>query len=119
MPVAAAPVVQEPEPSPADFTDEQLRASGWNDQQIAELRGTTQQPLNDAFGSLGVSEQHTAHEVTGDSGTQTAMPQFNCIVTGNTLTANDAWWQCPSCGGFAAATAIAGHTHCPSCQTQF
>jgi hypothetical protein len=40
----AAPFVQQPvvpvaEPSPADFTDEQLRTSGWSDQQIQELRG--------------------------------------------------------------------------------
>jgi hypothetical protein len=121
MPVVAAPVVQvpEPEPQPSDFTDEQLRASGWNEQQIAELRGTTQPPLNDAFGSLSVTEQHPAQEESGIHDSQSAIPQFNCIVTGKTLTANDAWWQCQSCGGFAAATAITGYTHCPSCNTQF
>ncbi|MDP6900212.1 MAG: CARDB domain-containing protein [Candidatus Thalassarchaeaceae archaeon] len=121
MPVAAVPVVHvpEPEPQPSDFTDEQLRASGWNEQQIAELRGTVEPPLNDAFGSLGVAEQHPVQDGLTNNGTQTAIPQFNCIVTGNTLTANDAWWQCPSCGGFAAAAAITGYTHCPSCNTQF
>ena len=102
----AAPVA---EPSPADYTDEQLRASGWSDQQIQELRGVPTTSVTDAFDSLG-SGQPQETEASGAS-----LPAFNCIVTGQVLTAADAWWQCSGCGGFAAATAIAQYTHCPNC----
>ncbi len=102
----AAPVA---EPSPADYTDEQLRASGWSDQQIQELRGVPTTSVTDAFDSLG-SGQLQETEASGAS-----LPAFNCIVTGQVLTAADAWWQCSGCGGFAAATAIAQYTHCPNC----
>ena len=110
----AAPVVQQPlvpvaEPSPADFTDEQLRASGWSDQQIQDLRGVPTQSVTDSFDALGVTQ--VAETVTSD----TSLPAFNCIVTGQVLSASDAWWQCSGCGGFAAATAIAQYTHCPTC----
>ncbi|MEE2748292.1 MAG: CARDB domain-containing protein [Candidatus Thermoplasmatota archaeon] len=109
---SAQPVVQavvEPvaEPSPADFTDEQLRASGWSDEQIRELRGEPEIAVTDAFDSLGAQ--------TGGGESGSSMPVFNCIVTGNVLTANDSWWQCTSCGGFAAAASIATYTHCPAC----
>ena len=102
----AAPVA---EPSPADYSDEQLRASGWSDQQIQELRGVPTTSVTDAFESLGSNQQQEV-EAVGAS-----LPAFNCIVTGQVLTANDAWWQCTGCGGFAAATAIAQYTHCPTC----
>ena len=65
----------EPTPAPEDFTDAQLMAAGWSQAQILELRGSA-----------------SAH------GTSAALPTFNCIVTGQVWTANDAWWQCPSCG---------------------
>mgnify|MGYP001162648729 CR=1 FL=1 len=101
MPVTA-PVVQQPvvepnpEPSPQDFTDEQLLAAGWSQLQIQELRGTVMiQP----------------------SGDSAVLPTFNCLVTGQVLTANDSWWQCPSCGGFASSVAIEPYTHCPACNT--
>ena len=106
-PVAAPVVESTPEPSPADFTDEQLRASGWNDTQIQELRGVVVTPTAVALDSLGPA--------IVESETSPALPVFHCIVTGNELTANDAWWQCPSCGGFAIATAIEQYTNCPSC----
>lgn len=115
MPVAApvqqvvAPVA---EPSPADYTDEQLRASGWNDQQILELRGVPTATVTDAFESLGASQQQ---DVTQSEST---LPAFNCIVTGQVLTATDAWWQCSGCGGFSAASAIAQYTHCPNCNME-
>ncbi len=110
----AAPVVQQPlvpvaEPSPADFTDEQLRVSGWSDQQIQDLRGVPTQSVTDSFDALGVTQ--VAETVTSG----TSLPAFNCIVTGQVLSASDAWWQCSGCGGFAAATAIAQYTHCPTC----
>ena len=106
-PVAALIVEPTPEPSPADFSDEQLRASGWNDAQIQELRGVVITPTAVAFNSLDSS--------TIESESSPALPVFHCIVTGNELTANDAWWQCSSCDGFAIATAIEQHTNCPSC----
>ena len=97
----AAPVVQQqpvvtstPTPAPEDFTDEQLIAAGWSQEQIQELRGTS---------SIQQSE-------SSDS-----LPTFNCLVTGQVLTASDAWWQCASCGGFASSVAIAQYTHCPAC----
>ena len=110
----ATPIVQQPlvpvaEPSPADYTDEQLRASGWSDQQIQDLRGVPTQSVTDSFDALGVTQVAEA----GTSGT--SLPAFNCIVTGQVLSASDAWWQCSGCGGFAAATAIAQYTHCPTC----
>ncbi|MEC8926800.1 MAG: CARDB domain-containing protein [Candidatus Thermoplasmatota archaeon] len=109
---SAAPVTQvvepTPEPSPADYTDEQLRASGWSDEQIQELRGVPASSVADAFNALG--ETSVQNELPSSS-----LPAFNCIVTGNVLTATDAWWQCSGCGGFAAATAIAVYTHCPAC----
>ena len=109
----AAPVVQQVAPtaemSPADYTDEQLRASGWSDMQIQELRGVAATPIASAFDALG-STQHQDSGASGDS-----MPAFNCIVTGEVLTASDAWWQCEGCSGFAAATAISQYTHCPTC----
>ena len=112
---AAAPVVQpvaqpEPEPSPTDFTDDQLRASGWSDAQIQELRGQdSTTTVTEAFSALG------SQTVEADIATGASLPAFNCIVTGNVLTASDAWWQCTGCGGFAAAVAIAEYTHCPAC----
>ena len=112
---AAAPVVQpvaqpEPEPSPTDFTDDQLRASGWSDAQIQELRGQdSTTTVTEAFSALG------SQTVEVDIATGASLPAFNCIVTGNVLTASDAWWQCTGCGGFAAAVAIAEYTHCPAC----
>ena len=115
MPVAApiqqvaAPVA---EPSPADYTDEQLRAAGRSDQQIQELRGTPTTTVSDAFESLGTSQQQDMVQ----SGA--ALPAFNCIVTGQVLTASDAWWQCAGCGGFASAAAIAQYTHCPNCNLE-
>jgi hypothetical protein len=109
---SAAPVAQAvtptPEPSPAEYTDEQLRASGWNEKQIQELRGAPAQSVSDAFNALGGTVDHS--EVPSSS-----LPSFNCIVTGNVLTSTDAWWQCTGCGGFAAATAITVYTHCPAC----
>ena len=96
----AAPVVQQPvvnttsAPEPEDFTDAQLIAAGWSQEQIQELRGTT---------SIQQSE-------SSDS-----LPTFNCLVTGQVLTASDAWWQCASCGGFASSVAISQYTHCPAC----
>jgi hypothetical protein len=109
---SAAPVAQvvtpTPEPSPADYTDEQLRESGWSDVQIQELRGAPAASVTDAFNALG--ETSVENELSSSS-----LPAFNCIVTGNVLTATDAWWQCSGCGGFAAATAIAVYTHCPAC----
>ena len=83
-----------PDPSPQDFTDEQLMAAGWSQSQIQELRGTV------------VTQQE-------DAGA--ALPSFNCLVTGQVLTADDSWWQCPSCGSFASSVAIAPYTHCPAC----
>jgi len=114
MPTATT-VVQEvveptPEPSPADYTDEQLRASGWSDEQIQELRGVAAIPVTDAFDSLGTAAPDVSAEESGSS-----LPTFNCIVTGNVLTASDSWWQCSSCGGFAEATAISQYTNCPAC----
>ena len=100
------------EPSPAAYTDEQLRAAGWNDQQIQELRGVPTATVTDAFESLGASQQQDAIQ----SGA--TLPAFNCIVTGQVLTATDAWWQCSGCGGFAAASAIAQYTHCPNCNLE-
>ena len=113
---AAAPVVQAvvtatPEPTPADYTDEQLRASGWSDLQIQELRGSTTTTVDNAFDALGTA---SPLDVT-TAATGTSLPAFNCIVTGNVLTATDAWWQCVGCSGFAAAAAIAQYTHCPAC----
>ena len=109
---SATPVVQPvtpaPEPSPADYTDDQLRASGWSDEQIQELRGVPVTSVDDAFNSLEVVTEQS--ELSSSS-----LPAFNCIVTGNVLTSTDAWWQCSGCGGFAAATAIAEYTHCPAC----
>ena len=109
---SATPVVQPvtpaPAPSPAEYTDDQLRASGWSDEQIQELRGVPVTSVDDAFNSLGGAVEQT--ELPSSS-----LPAFNCIVTGNVLTATDAWWQCTGCGGFAAATAIAAYTHCPTC----
>ena len=90
----AAPVVQQPvvntasAPAPEDFTDAQLIAAGWSQEQIQELRGTT---------SIQQSE-------SSDS-----LPTFNCLVTGQVLTASDAWWQCASCGGFASSVATSIH----------
>ena len=110
MPAAAPvaqPVAPAPEPSPADYTDDQLRASGWSDVQIQELRGVSSASVDDAFNTLGGGSAEQAQNST--------LPTFNCIVTGNVLTAADAWWQCTGCGGFAAATAIAAYTHCPAC----
>ena len=98
-PVAQQPVhVETPEPTPApeDFTDAQLIAAGWSEAQILELRGTA---------SAQVEQSAT-------------LPTFNCIVTGQVLTTNDAWWQCPSCGGFASSVAIAPYTHCPTCNAE-
>ena len=91
-------VVETPEPTPApeNFTDAQLMAAGWSQAQILELRGS--------------ASAHAEQSV--------ALPSFNCIVTGQVLTANDAWWQCPSCGGFASSVAIAPYTHCPACNAQ-
>ena len=83
-----------PDPSPQDFTDEQLMAAGWSQSQIQELRVTV------------VTQQE-------DAGA--ALPSFNCLVTGQVLTADDSWWQCPSCGSFASSVAIAPYTHCPAC----
>ena len=113
MPIAA-PIVQQPivpvaEPSPADFTDEQLRASGWSDQQIQELRGVPTQSVTDSFDALGATQE------LGTVPSGASLPAFNCIVTGQVLSASDAWWQCSGCGGFAAANAIAQYTHCPAC----
>jgi len=113
MPVAAAPVQQVvapvAEPSPADYTDEQLRASGWSDLQIQELRGVPTTTVTDAFDALGSGQQQETTQVGA------SLPAFNCIVTGEVLTSADAWWQCSGCGGFAAASAIAQYTHCPNC----
>ena len=100
------------EPSPADYTDEQLRASGWNDQQILELRGTPPTTVSDVFESLGTSQQQDVIQ------NESTLPAFNCIVTGQVLTATDAWWQCSGCGGFAAASAIVQYTHCPNCNLE-
>ena len=86
----------EPTPAPEDFTDAQLMAAGWSQAQILELRG--------------LPSAHVEQSA--------ALPTFNCIVTGQVLTANDAWWQCPSCGGFASSVAIAPYTHCPACNVQ-
>ena len=105
MPVAATPVVAEPEPSPQDFSDEQLRASGWSDIQIQELRNANA-PTPAA--NPVVSQPDPA---------ASTLPTFNCLVTGQVLTSNDAWWQCSNCGGFAASVAISPYTHCPSCNT--
>ena len=110
----AAPVVQEvlepsPEPEPADYTDEQLRASGWSDAQILELRGVSATPATDAFDALGTTPPDNSESASS------SLPVFNCIVTGNVLTAADSWWQCSSCGGFAEGVAISQHTHCPAC----
>ncbi|HIF04707.1 MAG TPA: hypothetical protein EYQ80_04750 [Candidatus Poseidoniales archaeon] len=116
MPVAAvAPVVAEPT-SPSEFTDDQLRESGWGEEQIAELRGTPGPALTSAFDSLGVGTTEEAvieatPEVAGAS-----LPAFNCIVTGQPLTSEDPWWQCNDCSGFAAVVAIQGLTHCPRCK---
>jgi len=124
MPVST-PVIQEPvayvqpevvveDQSPENFTDEQLRASGWNEEQIAELRGATAPTLTGAFDQLGsVSSSASAQEGEATS----TLPTFTCIVTGQVLTADDAWWQCKGCNGFAAAVAIANHSQCPSCNT--
>ena len=108
----AQPVTPTPEPSPADYTDEQLRASGWSDVQIQELRGVPAASVDDAFDALGSSAPPE------QSQSSSSLPAFNCIVTGNVLTASDAWWQCTGCGGFAAATAIAAYTHCPACNLE-
>jgi len=113
----AAPVAQvatpTPEASPADYTDEQLRASGWSDAQIQELRGVSTSSVSDAFNALGGNPADNSG-LPSDS----SLPAFNCIVTGNVLTSTDAWWQCSGCGGFAAATAIAVYTHCPTCNLE-
>ena len=105
----AQPVTPAPEPSPSDYTDDQLRASGWSDAQIQELRGVPAASVDDACDALGGAVP------TEQSQPGSSLPAFNCIVTGNVLTATDAWWQCTGCGGFAAATAIAAYTHCPAC----
>ena len=109
MPTAAV-AVPVAEPSPADFTDEQLRASGWSESQIQELRGVQDTSVSDAFNSLNTGQSEETIVPAGSS-----LPAFNCIVTGSVLTAADAWWQCSGCNGFAAATAIAPYTHCPAC----
>ena len=77
------------------------------DVQIQELRGVSSTSVDDAFNALGGGSAEQAQNST--------LPTFNCIVTGNVLTAADAWWQCTGCGGFAASTAIATYTHCPAC----
>jgi len=117
MPVAAvAPVAAEPT-SPSEFTDDQLRESGWGEDQIAELRGTPEPALTSAFDSLGVG---TAEEPVIEATPEVAgapLPAFNCIVTGQPLTSEDPWWQCDDCSGFAAVVAIQGRTHCPRCNS--
>ncbi|MBN17404.1 MAG: hypothetical protein CMB37_04525 [Euryarchaeota archaeon] len=85
-----------------DYTDEQLRASGWSVEQISELRGLNQSP--------SVQE--------GVSAVQSTLPAFTCVVSGRVLTTSDSWWQCHSCGAFADANAISAHTNCPSCGQQ-
>jgi uncharacterized membrane protein len=116
MPVAAvAPVALEPT-TPSEFTDDQLRESGWGEEQIAELRGTPGPALTSAFDSLGVGTTEEAvieatPEVAGAS-----LPAFNCIVTGQPLTSEDPWWQCDDCSGFAAVVAIQGLSNCPRCK---
>ena len=100
MPTAAPVLQQQPvvtttsTPAPEDFTDAQLIAAGWSQEQIQELRGNAQNQ---------------------QSGSNDSLPTFNCLVTGQVLTASDAWWQCASCGGFASSVAIAQYTHCPTC----
>ena len=88
-PPGPMPVVEEQaaEPSPADYSDDELRASGWSDAQIAELRG------------------------------EPALPTFVCMASGVTLGADQAWWQCPACQGFAATSALTGLSACPGCQS--
>ncbi len=105
MPVST-PIVQEPEPtsSALNFTDEQLRSAGWSDLQIQELRGSVSSPQHSP---VSVSTQ--VEEVNP------SLPSYNCLVTGQVLTASDAWWQCAGCGGFASAAAISPYTHCPAC----
>ena len=118
--VAQQPVVHQPvaEPSPSDYTDDQLRASGWSEEQIAELRGAPAPALTGAFDSLGVAptepvraEAPAVEEAPADPG----LPVFHCMVSGIQLTSEIAWWQCGSCDRFAAAESIAAHTHCPNC----
>ena len=105
--IAVEPV---PDPSPAAYSDEQLRASGWSDVQIQELRGVSTVAVTNAFDALETSP--LPEETNADT---TSLPAFNCIVTGNVLTTTDAWWQCGGCGGFAASIAIAQYSHCPAC----
>ncbi|MBJ04270.1 MAG: hypothetical protein CMB65_06190, partial [Euryarchaeota archaeon] len=82
------------EPSPHNFTDAQLKSAGWSDAQIQEMRNvhSSQNPQEKA-----------------------ALPTYNCMVTGQVLSANETWWQCTTCGGFASSSAISAYTHCPSC----
>ncbi|MEE3083698.1 MAG: hypothetical protein VX320_06410, partial [Candidatus Thermoplasmatota archaeon] len=97
---------------PESYTDEQLRSAGWNDAQIAELRGSAQ--LSDAFGSL---QSEPEAENVSPSATESSLPTFNCIVTGMVLTTADSWWQCSNCGGFAESGAVSNLSHCPSCNS--
>jgi len=126
MPAVAA------EATPAEYSDEQLVASGWSAEQIAELRGQPAPVLTNAFDSLGVAEatpvveaaaepvaEPTVEPVVDTSqeavSADPGLPVFNCMVSGIALTSEIAWWQCPSCSGFAATEAIGDHTHCPQC----
>ena len=88
--------------SAADYTDAQLRSSGWSDQQIHELRGTNQTPPVE----------------NNDVSSSSTLPTFTCVVSGRILTTSDSWWQCNSCGVFADAHAIFAYTHCPSCNQE-
>ncbi len=88
---------------------------------------TTSAPvvLENAFGALGEPEQEPFSGVQEDEQQQTVsnegplLPSFQCMVTGVELTAEVAWWQCPSCEGFASSEAIADMTACPRCEHGF
>jgi len=100
-----------------------------------------QSGLENAFGALGEPEAEqgadssvqASAEPEAQAGDQTVgyeqhvaptnggplLPSFQCMVTGVELTAEVAWWQCSSCGGFAASHAIEDMTACPRCEHDF
>ena len=129
------------------FSNSQLLASGWSQQQIDERYADTTTvvsesspaPLQNAFDSLvttPIEQEVTAietvtietemiqdEEVNIDvdmiSTDSNTLPSVNCIISGVALTANHQWSQCPECGGWADATAKATVSNCPRCRASW
>ena len=110
-----APLIQEPViQEPKQWSREELLASGWTNEQIISsyphLAVPSVSVLTSAFDSLG---GNTAPQEQEEGPT---LPAVNCVITGQELTSNDQWSQCPSCGAWAEATAKAGCENCPRCR---